>query len=101
MSAPAVIRRVVIRGRVQGIGFRAWTEYTARDRGLDGWVRNRRDGSVEAMFAGPAADVAAMIEDCRRGPPDARVDAVETTDGGADDLALRRRGEQFSQIATL
>jgi acylphosphatase len=101
VSAPAVIRHVIIRGRVQGIGFRAWTEYTARERGLDGWVRNRRDGSVEALFAGPATDVAAMIEDCERGPPHARVDSVDADDGSADDLALRRRGEQFSQIATV
>ena len=47
-----VIRHVLIRGRVQGVGFRAWTEYTALERGLEGWVRNRRDGAVEAVFAG-------------------------------------------------
>ena len=52
MSTQA-IRHVVIRGRVQGVGYRAWTEYTALDHGLEGWVRNRRDGAVEAVFAGP------------------------------------------------
>ena len=54
-----VIRHVVIRGRVQGVGFRAWTEYTTLERGLQGWVRNRRDGAVEALFAGPPDVVAA------------------------------------------
>src|SRR5579883_1659495 len=55
MSQNRAIRRVIIRGRVQGVGFRAWTEHEARRRALDGWVRNRRDGAVEAVFAGPAA----------------------------------------------
>ena len=55
------IRLIVIRGRVQGVGYRAWTEYTALERGLQGWVRNRADGSVEALFVGPV-DVDAMIE---------------------------------------
>ena len=53
MSAE-VIRRVLIRGRVQGVGYRDFTEYDALDHGLQGWVRNRRDGAVEAVFAGPA-----------------------------------------------
>ena len=63
-----VIVRVVIRGRVQGIGYRAWTEITALEQGLEGWVRNCRDGSVEAVFAGPKETVLAMIELCRQGP---------------------------------
>ena len=62
----SVIRHVMIRGRVQGVGYRAWTEYNAEGRGLHGWVRNRRDGSVEAMFAGSESDVRAMIDDCRK-----------------------------------
>ena len=54
-----VIRRVLIRGRVQGIGYRAWTEDTALLNGIDGWVRNRADGAVEAVFAGsPQATIA-------------------------------------------
>jgi acylphosphatase len=100
MSEPEVIRRVNIRGRVQGIGFRAWTEYAAMERDLAGWVRNRRDGTVEAVIAGPAAEVAAMIAACRNGPPGARVDAIEESDGDPDDLAIRRPGEKFSQLAT-
>lgn len=69
--------RVVIRGRVQGVGFRHWTAGFARDLGLEGWVRNRRDGSVEAVFRGPAEAVGRMVGACGKGPPSARVEAVE------------------------
>lgn len=69
--------RVVVRGRVQGVWYRGWTVDEATRRGLRGWVRNRRDGTVEAVFAGPRAKVEAMIDACRDGPPAARVDAVE------------------------
>jgi len=68
---------VRIRGRVQGVWYRGWTEDEATRRGLRGWVRNRRDGSVEALFSGPAAIVQDMIEACWKGPPAARVEAVE------------------------
>jgi acylphosphatase len=96
-----LIVRVVIRGRVQGVGYRAWAEYTAQERGIAGWVRNRRDGAVEALFAGMADDVAAMIEACRAGPPGARVQTVDQLSAGADDLALRRGGEAFSVLSTV
>jgi acylphosphatase len=69
--------RVVIHGKVQGVWYRAWTTEEARELGLDGWVRNRRDGTVEAVFAGPRADVARMLELCREGPPLARVDRID------------------------
>lgn len=68
--------RVVISGKVQGVWFRAWTTEQATKRGLAGWVRNRRDGSVEALFSGKAEAVDAMIEACRQGPPAARVDHI-------------------------
>lgn len=68
--------RVTIEGRVQGVGFRAWTEYEAMSRGLRGWVRNRRDGSVEAVFAGDEAAVDEMVEACRAGPRAASVSRV-------------------------
>jgi acylphosphatase len=74
---------VRIRGRVQGVWYRGWTEEEATRRGLRGWVRNRRDGSVEALFAGPAALVNDMIEACRRGPPAARVESVEQSPAAA------------------
>lgn len=94
------IRHVVIRGEVQGVGYRAWAEYIARQLGLDGWVRNRRDGTVEAVFAGPTPAVAKMIETCGRGPPASLVEAVEQRQGTAADLALRRAGEGFSVLPT-
>ena len=100
LASDRMIRCVLIRGRVQGVGFRAWTEYTALARGLEGFVRNRRDGSVEAVFAGPAAAVVAMIEACHRGPPGARVDALDQRVGGPEQLALRRPGELFSVLPT-
>jgi len=86
------ICRVMIRGRVQGVGFRAWTEYTALDLGLEGWVRNRRDGTVEALFAGPQEAVEAMLEACREGPPGARVAAVDREGSLPEHMALRRAG---------
>ena len=95
-----VIRHIVIRGRVQGVGFRAWTEYTALERGLQGWVRNRRDGSVEALLVGPPDVVAAMIEACKEGPRGARVESVDQREGTRDDVALRRHGELFSVLPT-
>ncbi len=67
---------VRIEGRVQGVWYRGWTVDEAVSRGLGGWVRNRMDGSVEAVFCGPAADVEDMVEACRRGPPAARVDSL-------------------------
>ena len=95
------MRHVVIRGRVQGVGFRAWTEYTALELGLQGWVRNRRDDSVEALFVGPPDAVAAMIVACKQGPRGSRVDSIDQRDGTAEELALRRRGELFSVLPTV
>jgi|SRR4030081_1041544 acylphosphatase len=95
------IRHVVIRGRVQGVGYRAWVADEAALRNLEGWVRNCRDGSVEALFAGPVDIVAAMIAACRRGPSMARVDAVREDDGDPDALKLRRAGEPFSVLPTI
>ncbi len=95
------IRRVTIRGRVQGVGYRAWVDHEARRRDLEGWVRNLRDGSVEALFAGREDVVTAMIAACRRGPSSARVDAVQAESGTADALNLRRAGERFSVLPTV
>ena len=83
MSAPrgtdTVALRLVIRGRVQGVGFRYAFAYEARARELRGWVRNRRDGSVEAIVAGPAHEVDAIVAWSRRGPAAASVTGVEAT----------------------
>jgi acylphosphatase len=83
---------------VQGIGYRAWTEVTALERGVEGWVRNRHDGSVEALFSGSEDEVAAMIAECRRGPPGARVDAIDEREATSDEIALRRGDEVFSVL---
>lgn len=68
--------RVVIEGRVQGVFYREWTRQTAQSLGLSGWVRNRHDGSVEAVFAGADDAVARMLEQCGEGPPAANVEEV-------------------------
>lgn len=77
---PDVQRRVVISGRVQGVFFRQTTKVKARELGLCGWVRNRPDGRVEAVFRGPDAAVAEMLHWCRQGPPAAGVTGVEVVD---------------------
>lgn len=71
-----------IHGRVQGVNFRAWTAEQAKNRSLSGWVRNRRDGSVEAVFQGAPENVAEMIDLCRDGPLDAKVENVEIIQEG-------------------
>jgi len=70
-------RRVRVSGRVQGVWFRGATQEEARRRGAVGWVRNCRDGSVEAVFEGAPETVDALVAWCRRGPPAARVENVE------------------------
>lgn len=72
--------RLMIAGRVQGVGYRAWLQRTAVGLGLTGWVRNRASGEVEAIVSGPADAVDALIAACHRGPPAARVSTVAATD---------------------
>jgi acylphosphatase len=95
-----MIRHVTIHGRVQGVGFRAWVEEMALAHGLEGWVRNRRDGCVEAVFSGPEAAVSEMVEACRQGPRAARVDRVEARPGSEELLRLCRPGEFFTVLPT-
>jgi acylphosphatase len=73
----ALQARLTISGRVQGVGYRDWTIDTGLGLGLTGWVRNRRDGAVEALIVGEEDAVGQMIEACRRGPPLARVDEID------------------------
>jgi acylphosphatase len=73
-------RRVLIRGKVQGVFFRDTTRRQAESRGVAGWVDNRSDGSVEALFEGDQDDVEAMIAFCRQGPRGAEVDGVEVSE---------------------
>ena len=96
-----VIIHVVVRGRVQGVGFRAWAEHMALRHGVAGWVRNRRDGSVEAVFSGPADAVAAMVAACRLGPGGGGVNGVTEQQGGPELLAQRYSGELFSVLPTI
>lgn len=71
-----IARHLMITGRVQGVWYRAWTTQTAEKLGVSGWVRNRSDGSVEAVITGQPQAVETMIERCRAGPPNAAVDNV-------------------------
>ncbi|MEX5730029.1 acylphosphatase [Rhodovulum iodosum] len=68
--------RVKVTGRVQGVGFRAWTEREAQALGLDGWVRNETDGAVTALIAGPRDRVQRLVDALNSGPPGARVEHV-------------------------
>ena len=86
--------RLMIRGRVQGVSYRWWTVGEATKRGLNGWVRNRRDGNVEALVSGPIAAVDEMIEACRQGPRGARVTDIEIH----DQATRAERG--FQQLTT-
>ncbi|MEJ0093277.1 MAG: acylphosphatase [Methylocella sp.] len=95
------IVRVTIGGLVQGVGYRAWTEDEAQKRGVQGWVRNRSNGDVEALFAGPAQAVEALCELCWRGPPLARVEKVEVEQAEAAAPAEQGAGPGFRQIATI
>ena len=94
------IRHVVFRGRVQGVGFRALVEDQAARMRVDGWVRNRRDGTVEAVFAGEGRAVEDAIAACRNGSQAAHVDGVAVRDGGAEELALRG-DRNFAVLPTL
>ncbi|MCW2307212.1 acylphosphatase [Rhodobium gokarnense] len=83
MTDDVITRHVLISGRVQGVGYRAWCRREAEERGLSGWVRNRQNGDVEAVFSGAPEVVEAIILACRKGPGWARVDHVEVISDGA------------------
>jgi len=91
----ALQARLTISGRVQGVGYRDWTMTTARRLGLAGWVRNRTDGSVEALIVGDDKAVGEMIDACRRGPIAARVDNVDVEPVDLDVLP-----QGFTQLPT-
>jgi acylphosphatase len=74
---PSAAKHIVVHGRVQGVGFRESLRYEAEMRGLRGWVRNRREGTVEAVLAGDPTEVDEVVAWARRGPPSARVTTVE------------------------
>ena len=93
--ATIVSRHVRIKGRVQGVWYRGWTLNNATKHGLSGWVRNRIDGTVEAVFCGPEKQVESMIEACYSGPPSAKVTNVEVKAGSPVSEA------SFQQLPTL
>ena len=95
----SVTRHVLVRGRVQGVGYRAFVEDEASRLRLQGFVRNRRDGAVEAVFSGPAEAVRAMIELCRKGPWGARVEAIDEREASADEVKLG--GGSFAVLPTV
>ena len=84
MTAPIQTVRLRTTGQVQGVGYRLWATRTAESLGLRGWVRNRRDGRVEALATGEPEAVAAFIEACRQGPRAAEVSEVTLTDAADD-----------------
>ena len=77
-------KHLIITGRVQGVGFRYYMEYKARQFNITGWVRNRHDGSVEAMIQGTAENVEAIIARAHRGPPKASVTGVTVNEGSGN-----------------
>ena len=84
---PARAVHVYIEGRVQGVWYRGWTMQQAHKLGLAGWVRNRRDGRVEAVFSGDTDALDTMIALCRNGPPLARVDNIIISESEAEDMS--------------
>jgi len=96
-----VIRHIIVRGKVQGVGYRAWIEGEAVARGLAGWARNRKDGTVEAVLSGSEDAVAALIARCQHGPGTARVTTIDNEPASEDMLNLRASGERFSVLPTI
>lgn len=96
-----VIRHIIVRGKVQGVGYRAWIAGEAEARGLSGWARNRKDGTVEAVLSGSDEVVSALIAKCQHGPGMARVSGVDNESATEDMLKLRTAGEKFSVLPTL
>jgi acylphosphatase len=89
-----------ITGKVQGVGYRAFVELQAELLELEGWVRNRRDGSVEALAEGSGEAVEKLIKACWQGPPSGLVSRVQVSDGDPKLLGLRPAGEKFAMLPT-
>jgi acylphosphatase len=92
---------LTIKGIVQGVGYRAFAADEAEQLGLEGWVRNRRDGSVEAVAFGETAKIERLISVFRSGPPSARVASVDVTDAEPSALGLRPAGQKFAMLSTV
>lgn len=85
--ADTVRRKVVVKGEVQGVFFRESTEQEAQGQGVSGWVANRDDGAVEAVFEGESEAVEIMVEWCRSGPSSASVESVDSSDEDPEGLS--------------
>ncbi len=92
---------LLITGKVQGVGYRAFLEQEASVRGLEGWVRNRQDGSVEALAAGDEDQVDALTAACRKGPHGSHVNSVDVSETNEDMLFKRPAGVKFAVLPTL
>jgi acylphosphatase len=92
--------RLMVRGRVQGVGFRQFVAEEAEAHGLRGWVRNRRDGAVEALVVGSGDSIATFSEVVRRGPGSAAVEQLVAERADEKELSLRQPGEPFSILPT-
>lgn len=95
------IKHLLVHGRVQGVGFRAWAQDAAVRLGVEGWVRNRQGGEVEMVVAGPSQAVAEMITGCRKGPPYARVIQLEERVAHERELKLRGTDSGFVDLPTV
>ncbi|MEJ0076363.1 MAG: acylphosphatase [Alphaproteobacteria bacterium] len=96
----SIVRHVVIRGLVQAVGFRAFVQDAAEERYLEGWVRNRSDGSVEAVLSGREDAVDTVIKSLRAGPPAAKVEAVDVKEAASDLLQQRPKNTRFAVLPT-
>lgn len=92
---------ITLRGRVQGVGFRAFIAHHAQERGLDGWVRNRENSSVEAVLTGPSHAVEAVLEACRQGPAGAEVKELDLREEEAAGLISSSRPAGFYVLPTV
>jgi acylphosphatase len=92
--------RLMARGRVQGVGFRQFVAEEAQAHGLRGWVRNRRDGAVEALVVGSEDSIAVFSEAVRHGPGSAEVEQLVAEKADEKELSLRQPGEAFSILPT-
>ena len=101
MESGETVVRIRVRGRVQGVGYRAFTQAEAIAHGVVGWVRNRRNGDVEAVFGGPMEAVNTLCEICRQGPPRASVEALDISPADMSALAEVDWDGGFLLLATL
>jgi acylphosphatase len=96
-----LIVHLMISGRVQGVSYRVWLRAEALARGISGWTRNRANGDVEAVLAGPPEAVRSLSEICRSGPPAARVDQILIEDAEASALAENGTTDAFTVLPTV